>query len=116
EQSHKAMFGAVWNDDGALRISDPKTRRPLNPMPSVEDVAKYYTQYGVSYADALGTATSFATNTTMERADAMLRAYGVDSAPTPVVTGKYRLSAQSAAGADTVVPLVMFLIEKEGAA
>ena len=116
DQSHKAMFGAVWNDDGALRISDPKTRRPLNPMPSVEDVAKYYTQYGVSYEDALGTANSFAINTKMKRADAMLRAYGVDSTPTLVVNGKYRLTAQSAGGADKVVPLVLFLIEKEGAA
>ena len=51
----------------------------------------------------------------MKRADAMLKAYGVDSTPTLVVNGKYRLTVASAGGVDKVIPLVKFLVEKEGA-
>jgi thiol:disulfide interchange protein DsbA len=110
------MFDAIWKDDGPLRISDPQTRRPVEKMPSTEDVAAFYATYGVSAEDAVGTANSFAVNTKMKRADAQLKAYGVDSTPTLVVNGKYRLTAKSAGGVDKVVPLVLFLIEKETAA
>jgi len=115
DKVHEDMFGAVWNEDGPLRITDPKTRRIRNPMPSIEDVAQWFTRYGVSYEDALGTANSFAISTRMKHADAMLKAYGVDSTPTLVVNGKYRLTAQSAGSVDKLVELVLFLVEKESA-
>jgi thiol:disulfide interchange protein DsbA len=51
----------------------------------------------------------------MKRADALMKAYGVDSTPTLIVNGKYRLTASSAGGLDQVVELVKFLIDKEAA-
>ena len=45
----------------------------------------------------------------------LLKAYGVDSTPTLVVNGKYRLTAQSAGGLDQVAPLIRYLIEKDAA-
>ena len=60
-------------------------------------------------------ASSFAINTKMKRADAMLKAYGVDSTPTLIVNGKYRLTTQSAGGVDKIVPLIQFLLAKDAA-
>lgn len=116
DKTHEATFDAVWKDDnGALRISDAKTHRPIKPMPTIENVATFYSKFGVSEADVLGVANSFAINTKMKRADAQLKAYGVDSTPTIIVNGKYRLTAISAGGYDKVIALVKFLVQKESA-
>lgn len=113
DKVHDATFDAIWKDDGPLRISDPVTNRPRKPMPSIEDVGKFYAQYGVRAEEFVGVATSFAVNTKVKRSDQQLKAYGVDSTPTLIVNGKYRLTATSAGGVDKVVPLVLFLIDKE---
>src|SRR5262245_43810375 len=41
DQTHGKMFDAVWKT-GELAISDPKTHALKNPMPTIEDAAKYY--------------------------------------------------------------------------
>lgn len=115
DKAHDATFDAVWKNEGPLRIDDAATHRPIKPPPSIEDVAKFYTKFGVKAEDFLGVANSFAVNTRMKRADAQLKAYGVDSTPTLIVNGKYRLTAASAGSVDQVVPLVKFLIEKDKA-
>ena len=116
DKTHEATFDAVWKDDGTLRISDPTTRRPVKQMPTIEDVAAFYaTKTGVKKEDFIGVANSFAVGTKMKRADAMIKAYGVDSTPTIVVNGKYRATAASAGSVDQLVALVNFLVEKESA-
>jgi thiol:disulfide interchange protein DsbA len=52
----------------------------------------------------------------MKRADARIKAYGVDSTPSVVINGKYRVTGQSAGGSwDKLQELVLFLVEKEAA-
>lgn len=115
DKSHDATFDLIWKDDGPLRISDATTHRPVKPMPTIEDVGKAFTRFGVKADDFVATANSFAINAKMKRADTLLKAYGVDSTPTLVVNGKYRLTAQSAGGLDQVAPLIRYLIEKDAA-
>lgn len=116
DKAHDATFDAVWKDDGPLRISDATTRRPIKPMPTIENVATFYAgKFGVKAEDFVGVANSFAINTKMKRADAQIKAYGVDSTPTIVVNGKYRLTGASVGSMDQIVPLVKFLVEKESA-
>ena len=115
DKTHDATFDAVWKQDGTLHIADPATHRAVKPLPTIEDVAKFYTKFGVTAEDFLGVANSFAVNAKMKRADAQLKAYGVDSTPSLIVNGKYRLTVASAGGVDMVVPLIKFLIEKDGA-
>ncbi|HVV95667.1 MAG TPA: thiol:disulfide interchange protein DsbA/DsbL [Rhodanobacteraceae bacterium] len=112
DKTHDAMFDAVWKD-GSLKINDPVTRRLVNPLPTIEDVAKFYANYGVKAEDFVGVANSFAVNTKMKRADAQIKAYGVDSTPTIIVNGKYRLTGVSAGGWDKVPLLVKYLVEQE---
>jgi thiol:disulfide interchange protein DsbA len=112
EKTHDAMFDAVWKE-GSLKITDPVTHKVVQPMPTIEDVAKFYAKYGVTAEEFVGTANSFAVNAKIKRADAQVKALGVDSTPTIVVNGKYRLNAQSAGGWDKVPALVTYLVNLE---
>jgi thiol:disulfide interchange protein DsbA len=51
----------------------------------------------------------------MKRADDELKALGVDSTPTIVVNGKYRLTPKDAGGLPQTVELVQWLVAKETA-
>ena len=112
DKTHDAMFDAVWKE-GSLKITDPVSHKIVNPMPTIDDVAKFYAKYGVSAEDFTGAANSFAINTKMKAADAQIKAYGVDSTPTVIVNGKYRITAASAGGWDKVEPLVTYLVNLE---
>jgi len=112
DKTHDAMFDAVWKE-GSLKINDPVTRRLVSPMPTIEDIGKFYAKYGVTAEDFVGTANSFAVNTKMKRADAQIKAYGVDSTPTIIVNGKWRVTGVSAGGMDKVPALVSYLVAKE---
>ena len=112
EKTHDAMFDAVWKE-GSLKITDPVSHKIVQPLPTIDDVAKFYAKYGVKTEDFVGTANSFAVNAKIKRADAQVKAYGVDSTPTIIVNGKYRLNAQSAGGWDKVPALVTYLVNLE---
>jgi thiol:disulfide interchange protein DsbA len=112
EKSHDAMFDAVWKTK-ELGIYDANNRIK-SPLPTIEDVAKFYAQYGVKPEQFVATANSFTINTRMKQADAFVKATGVDQTPTIVVNGKYRLTTGSAGGSwDKAEQLVLFLINKE---
>lgn len=114
EKSHDAMFDAVWKTK-ELGIYDA-SNRIKSPLPTIEDVAKFYAQYGVKPEQFVATANSFTINTRMKQADAYVKATGVDQTPTLIVNGKYRLTTVSAGGSwDKAERLVLFLINKEAA-
>jgi thiol:disulfide interchange protein DsbA len=112
DKTHDAMFDAVWKE-GSLKVSDPVTHALAKPLPTTEDIAKFYATYGVKPEDFVGTANSFAVNMKMKRADAQIKAYGVDSTPTIIVNGKYRVTGQSAGGFDKVPAVVAYLVGQE---
>ncbi|UPG94090.1 thiol:disulfide interchange protein DsbA/DsbL [Luteibacter aegosomatissinici] len=116
KQSHDAVFDAVFKS-GELGIIDLKTNKPKaqSAWPTIDDVAKFYAKYGVKPEEFAATANSFTINTKMKRADELIRAYEVDSTPTIVVNGKYRLTPNSAGGYAQSVELVQWLISKEAA-
>ncbi|MBS0488110.1 MAG: thiol:disulfide interchange protein DsbA/DsbL [Proteobacteria bacterium] len=115
EKAHDAMFDAVWKT-GELAIYDA-SNRIKSPLPTIEDVAKFYAKYGVKADQFVATANSFTINTRMKQADAFVKAAGVDQTPTIVVNGKYRLTTVSAGGSwDKAEQLVLFLVNKESSA
>lgn len=113
DKAHDAMFDAVWKPDGPLAIMNADGRTLKNPLPTIEDAAKFYEKYGVKAADFVGTANSFAISTKMKQADAYVKNTGTDSTPTFIVGGKYRVTYASA-GADwkLLEGLLHFLIQK----
>jgi thiol:disulfide interchange protein DsbA len=116
DKAHDAMFDSVWKN-GALAISDSTTHRLKNPLPSIEDAAKFYNKVtGVDVRKFVDTAKSFAVDVKIKAADDLVTAYQVDRTPTIIVNGKYRLHAESAGGYDQLIELVKFLVAKESAA
>ena len=113
DKAHDAMFDAVWKS-GELAIMDKATNALKKPAPTIEDAAKFYANYGVKAEDFVATANSFTINTRMRQADAYIKATGVDSTPTIIVNGKYRLTPKSAGDWDKAEQLVLYLIRKEG--
>lgn len=113
DSTHKEMFDAIWKT-GELGIVDPKTQRMKKVLPTIEDAAKFYNRVtGVPVEKFLATAKSFGINTATKRADQLIKAYHVNSTPTIVINGKYRLTAQSAGGYDQLIELTNWLVAKE---
>jgi thiol:disulfide interchange protein DsbA len=115
EKTHEAMFDAV-SKTGELAYADPTTHKFKNPLPTIEDAAKFYKKVGgVKAADFLAASKSFGIDAKMRSADAFVNATQSFSTPTFVVNGKYRLNAESAGSYDNVIELVKYLVAQESA-
>jgi thiol:disulfide interchange protein DsbA len=112
-KTHDAMFDAVWNT-GELAVSDPITHQLKKPLPSIEDIARFYARTaGVPADKFLATAKSFGVDTKMKMADAQIGAMQALSTPTIIVNGKYRLTMQNVRSTDELINLVKYLVAKE---
>ena len=113
EQSHDAMFDAVWRTH-ELAVIDPASDRIKEHLPTIEDLARFYNRRaGVPVEKFLSTAKSFSVDFKVRSAEDLIKSYGVDRTPTIVVNGKYRLHVQSAGGPDELIELVKWLVAKE---
>jgi thiol:disulfide interchange protein DsbA len=112
QQTHDAMFDAVWKG-GDLSITD-SSRGLKSRMPTIEDAAKFYNQHaGVPVDKFIATSKSFSADLKVRTAQDLLVAYKVDRTPTIIVNGKYRLHVESAGGTDQLIDLVTYLVAKE---
>jgi thiol:disulfide interchange protein DsbA len=113
ERTHQAMYDAIWKT-GELAVSDPVTHRLKNPQPSLEDAARFYASAaGVKPETFLAAAKSFSVDLNMKVADQQITAMKVDSTPSIVVNGKYRLRMESLRTSDEVIGLVNYLVTRE---
>jgi thiol:disulfide interchange protein DsbA len=113
QQTHDAMFDAVWKG-GDLSIIDPSTKGLKSRMPTIEDAAKFYSQHaGVPVEKFVATAKSFSVDLKVRTAQDLVMAYRVDRTPTIIVNGKYRLFVESAGDNDKLIELVKYLVAKE---
>ena len=99
EKAHADLFKAIFVEQ--------------KPLHSLDDIAQWYSHYGVKAEDFVKTATSFAVETKVTRANQMVKNYNVDGTPTVVVAGKYRVTGTSAGGYDKLFDVVNFLVAKE---
>ena len=112
QQTHDAMFDAVWKG-GDLSITD-SARGLKTRMPTIEDAAKFYSQRaGVPVDKFLATSKSFSADLKVRTDQELMVAYKVDRTPTIIVNGKYRLHVESAGGTDQLIDLVKYLVAKE---
>lgn len=114
EKSHDAMYEAVWKTR-SLAVVDESRQHILQKQPAIEDLAKFYSRYGVKEADFLAMANSFTVETKMRKADADLLAHQVTGTPTLVVNGKYRVPTGAPVNYPQIVDLVLYLVDKEKA-
>ena len=117
EKSHDAMYDAVWGKTGTLPIVNKITGGllPKASQPTIEDVAKFYVPYGVKPQDFLAMANSFTVDSKIRQSDAQMLADQVDSTPTLIVNGKYRVTPNAAGGYEQTIELVYYLVAKEKA-
>jgi len=113
ERTHQAMFDAVWKT-GELAVTTPGTNRLKDPLPSIADAARFYARVaGVNPQQFLAMANSFGIDSKIRAADAQIVAMHVDSTPTLIVNGKYRVIRDSVQTNDQVMELVRYLVARE---
>jgi protein dithiol oxidoreductase (disulfide-forming) len=113
DQTHKAMFDSIWKG-GELALRDPKTGKPKKPMPTLETAAAFYKRVaGVDPAKFLSVSKGFSVEGKIRRAEKLLRDYGVESTPTMVINGRYRVTIASAGGEQEFIQLINWLVAKE---
>jgi thiol:disulfide interchange protein DsbA len=111
-KAHAAMFAAVWKT-GELAVFDSRTRRPRSPLPSVQDVARFYQRVSAVPATRfVETAMSFSVDSAMRLSDAQIKAFRPDSTPTLIINDSYRVDLRSAGGATQLVDAALFLLRK----
>ncbi|MBX3691811.1 thiol:disulfide interchange protein DsbA/DsbL [Dokdonella sp.] len=104
EKAHADLFRAIYLD-----------KKINSSAPTMDALAAFYANYGVSAADFLATSKSFAIETKLKRNEALVKALGIDGTPAFVVNGKYRVSGRSAGGYDKLGALINHLVAKESA-
>lgn len=67
-----------------------------NPLNTVDRIAAFFKQHGVSAKDFQDAFSSFAVESKLKRADTLNRRYRVESVPLLIVNGKYSTSVSSA--------------------
>lgn len=102
DKTHQALFDALHRDHKPLR--------------TIEDLAGFYAGFGIDPKNFTSTAQSFVVEGNLSQGRERAVAYQIESTPTLVVNGKYRLDAASAGGQGQAVELALWLVNKELAA
>ncbi len=101
-ESHIAMMDSIWKEKKAYR--------------SVEDLAEFYSGFGVTKADFIATYNSFAVDSMIRKGQRDVGLYGISGTPTLVVNSKYRVQGnKDVPGYDSMIAVANYLIEKEHA-
>lgn len=113
ESHHDELYDAVWRN-GKLAVFDDKHHLlPASRQPTLQDLAHFYSAFGVSESQFMATANSFSLDAQVRRCDQAIRTAEVDSTPTIIINGKYRLTPSSAGGLGQTAELVFFLVNRE---
>ena len=76
DKAHKAYFKTIHDDN--------------KHMHTVEELAKFFSQFGVKEADFIATFNSFKVDQLVRKARQLTQEYGIEGVPSIVVNGKYR--------------------------
>jgi len=113
DKTHQPMYDAVWKT-GELATVDQSTHRLKDPQPSIEAAARFYQRVaGVPVQQFLAMANSFGVDSKIRAADAQILAMHVESTPTLIVNGKYRVIRESVTTNQELIDLVRYLVSKE---
>lgn len=99
DKLHSDMFNAIHQDGKRMNSED--------------QLAQFFTNYGISEDEFRKQYNSFAVNSRLSQADAKIRAYGARGVPGLIVNGKYLVTAATAGGNNNIYSVVDFLIEQE---
>ena len=103
DKTHEAMFRAIHVERSL----------PVQPTPTDTQIAQFYAKFGADPQQFESTMKSFAINAKLKRAQQFLISSGVESTPTMLVNGKYRVTGS---GFDDTLRITEHLIAQERAA
>lgn len=98
DKAHKAYFKAIHRDN--------------KQMHTVEELAKFFSQFGVKESDFIATFNSFKVDQLIRKARQLTQEYGVEGVPSIVVNGKYRTDVPMSGSTEELWEVVDKLIKK----
>jgi thiol:disulfide interchange protein DsbA len=102
DEAHVALMDRIWKEKNIIR--------------NMDELATFYSQFGLDKEKFLSTSRSFAVDGKMRKDQALVQAYGIRGTPALVLNGKYRITGNAAvASYDAMFDVVDYLIEKEAA-
>lgn len=100
EMSHVPMMDAIW--------------RQHKQFHSLNDLADFYSTFGVEKKEFIADFNSFAVDAKVRRDQRDVQEWGVKGTPTLIVNRKYRIEAsKDVPTLDTMIDILRFLTEKE---
>jgi len=100
DDAHTAMMDKLWKEKAVMR--------------SMEDLAGFYSNFGVDPKAFLATSKSFAVDARMRKQQRLVQTYGIRGTPSLVLNGKYRIAGNAAVPSfDVMLDVVDYLIAAE---
>jgi thiol:disulfide interchange protein DsbA len=100
DDAHAALMEAIWKDKAVMR--------------SMEDLAGFYSQFGVDPKTFMATSKSFAVDARMRKEQRQVQTYGIRATPSVVLNGKYRIAGNEAVPSfDVLLDVLDYLIAEE---
>ncbi|MEE8338819.1 MAG: thiol:disulfide interchange protein DsbA/DsbL [Xanthomonadales bacterium] len=97
---HAALMDKLWKEKAVMR--------------SMEDLAGFYSNFGVESKTFLATSKSFAVDARMRKEQRLVQTYGIRATPSLVLNGKYRISGNAAVPSfDVMLDVVDYLVASE---
>ncbi len=103
-RSHEALFNAIF------------VERKLSPEASLDEIADFYSGYGVNKQAFLDLMVSKQVAASAEKSKQFTMRTGAFSTPTVIIAGKYKLNATQDRGFEGMIKTMDFIIGKERAA
>ena len=102
DEAHTAMMDLLWKEKSIMR--------------SMDELADFYSQFGVDKDKFLATASSFAVDSRLKKDQRKVQDYGITGTPSLVFDGRYRIAANAAVPSfEVMLDVVDFLIQQESA-
>ncbi|MCF6229720.1 MAG: thiol:disulfide interchange protein DsbA/DsbL [Gammaproteobacteria bacterium] len=98
DKAHKAYFEVIHRDN--------------KHMHTVEELAKFFSQFGVKESDFIATFNSFKVDQLVRKARQLTNEYGVEGVPSIIVNGKYKTDVPMAGSPEELWEVVDKLIKK----
>jgi len=99
DQAHEAMFKALHDERRQFR--------------SFEDIAGFYSDFGVEPSTFINTSESFAVDARMRQNRNDVRTFAIRGTPSVIVHGKWRVSPNGFQSYDEMLEVVSYLVDRE---
>ena len=103
DEAHVALMDRIWKEKDMMR--------------NMDQLATFYTQFGLNKEKFLSTSRSFAVDGKLRKDQAMIQAWGIRGTPSLVLNGKYRIAGNAAVPSyEAMFDVVDYLIALEAPA